>query len=81
MPDTPKNVSAGLRRIVPTGDFVPRGLAVVAGAPVPHFKNHGGPAAGIADESDFSGVCFTGGLASSRLWIAPAHTPDSRDGL
>lgn len=38
MPDTPEIVSAGPRRIVPTGDFVPRGLAAIARAPVPHMQ-------------------------------------------
>ena len=43
MSNTPENLASGPRRIVPTVDFVARGLAPVVGAPVPNLVNHGGP--------------------------------------
>jgi hypothetical protein len=49
MPDKPKNSPTGPRRIVPTIDFVPRGLAPVVGAPVPHLLSHGGPVIGSVE--------------------------------
>ena len=49
MPNTPQNESAGPRRIVPTVDFVPRGLAPVVGAPIPNLQNHGGPVIGSVE--------------------------------
>ena len=49
MPNTPESESAGPRRIVPTVDFVPRGLAPVVGAPIPNLQNHGGPVIGSVE--------------------------------
>jgi hypothetical protein len=49
VPNTPTNASAGPRRIVPTVDFVARGLAPVVGAPVPHLQHHGGPVIGSVE--------------------------------
>ena len=40
---------AGPRRIVPTEDFVARGVAPVVGAPVPNLQNHGGPVIGSVE--------------------------------
>jgi hypothetical protein len=41
--------TSGPRRIVPTVDFVARGLAPVVGAPVPNLQNHGGPVIGSVE--------------------------------
>lgn len=49
MSNTPQDAATGPRRIVPTVDFVPRGLAPVVGAPVPHLQNHGGPVIGSVE--------------------------------
>ena len=49
MPNTPENAWAGPRRIVPTVDFVARGVTPVVGAPVPHLQNHGGPVIGSVE--------------------------------
>ena len=39
----------GPRRVVPTVEFVPRGLARVAGATIPNLVNHGGPVIGSVE--------------------------------
>ncbi|MFT0174898.1 hypothetical protein ACLKMY_39390 [Paraburkholderia mimosarum] len=42
-------IKTGPRRIVPTVDFVPRGVSPLKGAPVPKLVNHGGPVIGAVE--------------------------------
>jgi hypothetical protein len=67
MPDTTKNGAAGPRKIAPTGDFSPRGVALAeggpqAGAPVPSLKYHGGPVIAAVEVAPiYWGAAWTSG--------------------
>jgi hypothetical protein len=49
VPVKKQEANTGPRRIVPTAEFVARGVAPTAGAPVPHLQNHGGPVLGAVE--------------------------------
>jgi hypothetical protein len=44
-----ETLMANPRQIVPPVDFVPRGVAPIAGAPTPHLTNHGGKVIGSVE--------------------------------